>query len=151
MAMPSARATHAPHRANLRCLGLTVGIAIAVAACSQPAPAEATDNFKWEIACEAYRIGRIASNDLRLGSDADEREISSIFYSELVDMAKCVPGMRAAIAHALADRRITYSEYAALEQEEDRLAQETHDLVERAELQRLKSSLLAATAEGETP
>ena len=34
--MPSARATHAPHRANLRCLGLSAGIAIALAGCSDP-------------------------------------------------------------------------------------------------------------------
>ena len=34
-AMPSARATRAPHRANLCCLGLSVGIAIALAGCDQ--------------------------------------------------------------------------------------------------------------------
>ena len=31
----AARATHAPHRANLRCLGLSVGIAIALAGCTE--------------------------------------------------------------------------------------------------------------------
>jgi hypothetical protein len=54
MTMPSARATHAPHRANLRCLGLSVGIAIALTGCGPQTGSKAEFQKRNEAPVGAY-------------------------------------------------------------------------------------------------